>query len=103
MTSALERLFRTYLHQDYDLRYASVARALGAFCDESTAAERRQAIAEIDEMLAAHPDDAELHAALRERGFAFYPPRDGETTASWLRRTRTQLLRHVEDAEEDGD
>lgn len=103
MTAALERLFRTYLHQDYDLRYASVAEALRAFCKEATLAERRRAIAEIDALMAAHSDDAQLYRALRERGFAFYPPREGETTAAWLQRARSALSRNVEDAEEDCD
>ena len=103
MSSALERLFRTYLHQDYDLRYSSVVQALRAFRAESDAAEVRRAIAEIDALLAAHPVDAQLHAQLRERGFIFYPPRDGETTQSWLRRAREQLLRDLEDPEEDRD
>jgi len=103
MRQPLERLFRTYLHQDYDLRYASVAQALRAFCDESAPLERRRVIAEIDALLDAHPDDAALYAALRERGFVFYPPREGETTRAWLRRARAQLLPDLEDAKEDGD
>lgn len=92
MNAPLARLFRTYLHQDYDLCYSCVEEALNAYRNESTPDERRATIAEIDALLAAHPDDAALYEALRARGFAFYPPRDGETTAAWLRRARTILL-----------
>jgi hypothetical protein len=91
MTSPLAALFRGYLHQDYDLRYATPEDALRAFCDESSPHERRCVIAEIDGLLAAHADDAPLYAALRERGFVFYPPRDGETTRAWLQRAKALL------------
>jgi hypothetical protein len=91
MNSPLAALFRGYLHQDYDLRYASVDDAIQAFRDESSSRERRGVVAEIDALLAAHPDDAALHAALRERGFIFYPPSDGETTAAWLQRVKALL------------
>jgi hypothetical protein len=91
MNSPLAVLFRSYLHQDFDLRYACVEDALHAFRDEATPQERRRVVAEIDSLLAAHPDDAALYGALRERGFVLYPPRDGETSASWLRRARSAL------------
>lgn len=91
MNSALAALFRGYLHQDYDLRYASVEEAIRAFRDESSPHERRRVVAEIETLLAAHPDDGALYAALRERGFVFYPPRDGETTAAWLQRAKALL------------
>lgn len=93
MNSPLTALFRTYLHQDYDLRYATVEDAIRAFRDESPPSERRRVIAEIDALLAAHPDDVALYAALRERGFVFYPPRDGETTAAWLGRAKAIIRR----------
>ena len=89
--SALSTLFRTYLHQDYDLRYTTVADALAGFRADATAAERGRIVEEIDELLAAHPDDAQLYRALRARGFIFYPPREGETTADWLRRARAAV------------
>ncbi|MGH7660115.1 MAG: contact-dependent growth inhibition system immunity protein [Vulcanimicrobiaceae bacterium] len=91
MSSPLAALLRGYLHQDYDLRYASVEDALRAFREESTPHERRRVIAEIDTLLAAHSDDAALYAALRERGFVFYPPREGATTAAWLQRAKALL------------
>ena len=97
----LARLFRTYLHQDYDLRYASVEDALRAFRREATAAERARVVAEIASLLASYPDDGDLYGALRERGFVFYPPRDGETTRAWLSRAREIL--DVKDPEEDRD
>lgn len=91
MTSPLATLFRAYLHQDYDLRYATVEDAIRAFRDESSPHERQRVVAEIDALLAAHRDDAALYAALRERGFVFYPPRDGETSAAWLQRAKALL------------
>jgi hypothetical protein len=87
----LEKLLRTYLHQDYDLRYPSVEAALRAFREDSTPNECRAAVAEIDELLAAYPEDRVLYEQLRRRGFIFYPPRDGETTRSWLERARNVL------------
>ena len=91
MSSPLAALFRAYLHQDYDLRYASVEDAVRAYRDESSPQERRRVIAEIDSLLAAHPDDAALYAELRQRGFVFYPPREGETSAAWLQRAKALL------------
>lgn len=91
MTSPLTAFFRAYLHQDYDLHYASVEDAIRAYRDDSSPQERRRVIAEIDSLLAAHPGDAALYAALRERGFVFYPPREGETTAAWLERAKALL------------
>lgn len=100
----LERLLRTYLHQDYDLRYRSVEDALRAFRADATAAERAEVLAEIDVLLASFPQDRDLYAQLRSRGFIFYPPRDGETTRAWLQSARALLeapSTDVEDAEED--
>ena len=87
----LEKLLRTYLHQDYDLRYPSVEAALRAFREEATPSENDAALAEIDALLAAYPQDRGLYEQLRRRGFIFYPPRDGETTRSWLSRARAVL------------
>ena len=91
MSSPLAALFRAYLHQDYDLRYENIEEAIRAYRDESSPQERRRVVAEIDSLLAAHPDDAALYVALRERGFVFYPPRDGETNAAWLERAKALL------------
>lgn len=88
----LEKLLRGYLHQDYDLNYGSIDRALIAFRDDATEEENRRTIAEIDALLAAYPHDRELYEQLRSRGFIFYPPRDGETTRSWLQRARAALV-----------
>ena len=87
----LEQLLRTYLHQDYDLRYSSVEAALRAFREEATPNEKHAAVEEIDALLASYPQDRALYEQLRRRGFIFYPPRDGETTRSWLERARNVL------------
>lgn len=87
----LEKLLRTYLHQDYDLRYGSVEQALSAFRVDATPDEQRGVIAEIDALLAGCAQDRELYEQLRIRGFIFYPPRDGETTRAWLLRARALL------------
>jgi hypothetical protein len=102
MTSELKTLFGAYLHQDYDLQFPSVAAAIRAYRDDASRAARERALAEIDSLLTGTNSDDELYRALRERGFGFFPPRDGETSAAWLRRTRA-LLADVEDTEEDGD
>lgn len=98
--SPLSRLLRTYLHQDYDLRYPDVATALRAYRAQTPPAERRRVLDEIASLLAACKDDGALYRELRSRGFIFYPPREGETTRAWLVRARALL--DVEDAEEDG-
>jgi hypothetical protein len=87
-SSPLALVLRTYVHQDYDLRYSSVEAALRAFRDEASPAERRAVLDEIDALLARCPDDAALYAEMRKRGFVFYPPADGETTRAWLLRAR---------------
>ena len=97
----LADLLRTYLHQDYDLRYRTVEDALLAFRREATAAERAGVLEEIADLLETHPIDDDLYRELRARGFIFYPPRDGETTRAWL--TRVRALLDVKDPEEDGD
>lgn len=99
--SALARLFHGYLHQDYDLRYPDVAAALRAYRIETPSPERHRLQAEIESLLAAHPDDDGLYRALRARGFIFYPPREGESTRDWLLRARALL--DVEDSEEERD
>ena len=91
LQSPLARMLRSYLHQDFDLRYPDVTAALRAYARETAPEERSRALSEIDSLLCAHADDADLLAALRRRGFIFYPPRDGETTRSWLRRARSVI------------
>ena len=86
--SELAQLFGAYLHQDYDLTYGSQAAAIRAFRDESTPTQRTAATREIDALLDGFRDDDALARELRTLGFGFYPPRDGETTADWLRRAR---------------
>ncbi len=98
----LERLFRTYLHQDYDLSYPSVEAAIRAYRGQSTRPDIARTVAEIDGLLDAKQGDDQLYRELRARGFIFYPPRDGETARAWLLRAR-KLLTDVEDPEEDHD
>lgn len=98
----LATLFRAYLHQDYDLSYPSVEAAIRAYRAQSSRVDVASAIAEIDALLGATLDDDRLYRELRDRGFIFYPPRDGETARAWLVRARA-LLADVEDAEKDHD
>ena len=99
--SPLARLLRGWLHQDYDLRYPDVPSALRAYRAQTPAQERRRVLVEIAALLAANAGDDALYRELRERGFIFYPPRDGERTRDWLLRARALL--DMEDAEEERD
>jgi len=96
--SELAALFGAYLHQDFDLAYGSQAAAIRAYRDESTPAQVRAALGEIDALLDAFgcADDDALARELRALGFGFYPPRDGETTAQWLRRARAIIASRCE-------
>lgn len=98
----LATLFRSYLHQDYDLSYPSVEAAILAYRAQSAPRELAGTVAEIDALLGAKLSDDQLYRELRARGFIFYPPRDGETARAWLVRTRTILV-DAEDPEEDHD
>ncbi|HTX02913.1 MAG TPA: contact-dependent growth inhibition system immunity protein [Candidatus Acidoferrales bacterium] len=88
----LATLFRAYLHQDYDLSYASVEAAIRAFAVQSPSRDVTDAVAEIDALLNECQSDDQLYRELRARGFIFYPPRDGETARAWLMRARTVLV-----------
>jgi hypothetical protein len=98
----LATLFRTYLHQDYDLSYRSVEDAIRAYRAQSPKPDVARSVAEIDSLLAAKLSDDRLYHELRARGFIFYPPRDGETAHTWLERARA-LLVDAEDPEEQHD
>lgn len=98
----LTTLFRTYLHQDYDLSYPSVEAAIRAYRAQSTPSDVARTVGEVDALLDAHPSDDHLYRELRARGFIFYPRRDGETARAWLLRARA-LLVDAEDPEEEHD
>jgi hypothetical protein len=98
----LATLFRTYLHQDYDLSYPSVAAAIRAYRGQSAPRDVAHALEEIDALLNAKLNDDQLYRELRTQGFIFYPPRDGETARAWLLRARA-LLVDAEDPKEDHD
>ena len=94
----LTKLFRTYLHQDYDLSYRSVEDAIRAYRAQAPKNEVASTVAEIDALFASKLSDDGLYRELRSRGFIFYPPRDGETAHAWLSRARA-LLVDAEDPE----
>ena len=87
----LGRLFAAYVNQDWDVHGETPYGAVRAYASASKAAERREAVAEIDRLLAEFRGEKALDAALGGLLCGYAPSADGTTAKAFLGRVRRLL------------
>jgi hypothetical protein len=79
-----------YLHQDWDLDAATADEAVERAIAETPRNLHPAVEHELDDLLASHPDDRSLRAAVADL-CDYLPSGDGMSDREWLMRVRTRL------------
>ncbi|HVM17614.1 MAG TPA: contact-dependent growth inhibition system immunity protein [Gaiellaceae bacterium] len=91
----LFQVFGGYLHQDFDLEFASPDEALLAAAAGQGSEQVGDAVREIDSLLESDLDDSQLHAIVERLTAGYAPELDAWEARAWLAHARRLLLREV--------
>lgn len=87
----LEQMLGGYLGQDWPLDYDTWQGAIAAYKKEAGPNAVRQAMSELDALLAHHPDEGELQRIGVALGCDYEPSADGSGYREWLQAVRGSL------------
>jgi hypothetical protein len=91
MDTPFAQLLGGYFHQDWCLDDATYEDAIRRYVRETSLENVRQALSEIDDLLAQELSEDALELLLTERGCAFSPPAAGMAWREWLEAIRTVI------------